>query len=287
MGPWRSDPLYPAQRKTVFLCRAGNGKSSAAFYPGLTAASVQETFPTAAEAAGNFTDVLTGPNGTPGLALKTPAVIPASCGGVLYTAPQRYQSCVHKWRRSGYCNAVHHGGANVRRGRIAYLHCREQHHLQLGEPLNLREDIVRVDEHLTTSTAFISGISTTTSLSSTLIRRLAPPGAVPVDPDLRNRPGYNTQFGWVYMIRPNFINSFKFNADWHKQTTPLQGNGFQKSTYGFAFHSSTRRAVAVPGRTSDHQLHRNCEFSDVRPGRRKRPRAEFPGGSDCGHQSRG
>ena len=36
------------------------------------------------EAAGDFTDVY---NGGAGLVLKTPAIIPASCGGTLFTAP--------------------------------------------------------------------------------------------------------------------------------------------------------------------------------------------------------
>ena len=78
-------PVPFMQRKGKLFFFAGQEwRKFRGVYPGLTAASVQETFPTAAEAAGNFTDVY---NGGAGLVLKTPAVIPASCGGVLFTAP--------------------------------------------------------------------------------------------------------------------------------------------------------------------------------------------------------
>ena len=52
--------------------------------PGLQSATETQTFPTVAEAGGDFTDVY---NGGAGLVLKTPAIIPASCGGTLFTAP--------------------------------------------------------------------------------------------------------------------------------------------------------------------------------------------------------
>ena len=79
-------PIPYIQRKGKLFFFAGQEwKKFRGVYPGITAASVQETFPTASEAGGDFTDVY---NGGAGLVLKTPAVIPASCsGGVLYTAP--------------------------------------------------------------------------------------------------------------------------------------------------------------------------------------------------------
>jgi hypothetical protein len=75
---------YIQPKGKLFFFAGQEWKKFRGVYPGLTAASVQETFPTAMEAAGNFTDVY---EGGAGLVLKTPAVIPASCGGVLYTAP--------------------------------------------------------------------------------------------------------------------------------------------------------------------------------------------------------
>src|SRR6202030_1781423 len=79
-------PIPLIQRKGKLFFFAGQEwKKFRGVYPGLTAASVEETFPTAMEATGDFTDIY---NGGTGLVLQTPAVIPASCsGGVLYTAP--------------------------------------------------------------------------------------------------------------------------------------------------------------------------------------------------------
>src|SRR6202007_724029 len=75
---------FMQRRGKLFFFAGQEWKKFSGVYPGLTAASVQETFPTAAEAAGNLTDFF---NGVSGLVLKTHAVIPASCGGVLFTAP--------------------------------------------------------------------------------------------------------------------------------------------------------------------------------------------------------
>src|SRR5580704_10347889 len=81
-------PIPLIQRKGKLFFFAGQEwKKFRGVYPGLTAASVQETLPTAAEVAGNFTDVLPPAPGKPGVTLVQPAVIPASCGGVFFTAP--------------------------------------------------------------------------------------------------------------------------------------------------------------------------------------------------------
>src|SRR5467141_1577678 len=73
---------YIQPKGKLFFFAGQEWKKLRGLIPGGPAASVQETFPTAMEAAGNFTDVLAK------VPLATPAVIPASCsGGVLYTAP--------------------------------------------------------------------------------------------------------------------------------------------------------------------------------------------------------
>ncbi len=70
-------PIPYIQRKGKLFFFAGQEwkrfRGSAA---GLESASASETFPTAAEVTGDFTDVYGG--GT-GLVLKTPAVVPAGC----------------------------------------------------------------------------------------------------------------------------------------------------------------------------------------------------------------
>jgi len=84
-------PIPYIQRKGKLFFFAGAGVEEVSRgIPRIDGCFVTETFPTAAEAAGNFTDVLPPAAGKPGIPLATPAVIPASCGGVLYTAAERH-----------------------------------------------------------------------------------------------------------------------------------------------------------------------------------------------------
>src|SRR5271163_2659877 len=219
---------YIQPKGKLFFFAGQEWKKFRGVYPGLTTASVQETFPTAAEVAGNFTDVS-------GLVLKTPAVIPASCGGVFFTAPNVINpSCISgdgAAIASLYTSAAKLSVA----GGLPTSTAANNTTFNLPNPLNLREDIIRVDEHANEKHSFYFRYIHDNVNIFNPFSTFGTAGAVPVDPDLRNRPGYNTQFGWVYTISPTVINSFKFNADWHKQTTPLQGTAYLKSTYGFSF----------------------------------------------------
>jgi hypothetical protein len=223
---------YIQPKGKLFFFAGQEWKKFRGVYPGLTAASVQETFPTAAEVAGNFTDVY---NGGTGLVLKAPAVIPASCGGVFFTAPNVINpSCISG---DGAAIAALYTSAaktSVNSG-LPTSAAANNTTFNLANPLNLREDIIRVDEHLNDKQSFYFRYIHDNVDIYNPYSTFGAAGALPVDPDLRDRPGYNTQIGWVYMIRPTLINSFKFNADWHRQTTPLQGTAWMKSDYGFAF----------------------------------------------------
>ena len=225
-------PIPYIQKGHLFFFAGQEWKKFRGVYPGLTAASVQETLPTAAEVAGNFTDVY---NGGTGLVLKTPAVIPASCGGVFLTAPNVINpACISG--DGAAIAALYTSAAKLSvNGGLPTAATAGNTAFNLANPLNLREDIIRVDEHLNDKHSFYFRYIHDNVNIYNPYSTFGAAGALPVDPDLRDRPGYNTQFGWVYMIRPTLINSFKFNADWHKQTTPLQGTAWMKSTYGFQF----------------------------------------------------
>jgi len=229
-------PIPYIQRKGKLFFFAGQEwKKFRGVYPGLTAATVTETFPTAMEAAGNFTDVYNG-GAAGGLALKTPAVIPASCsGGVLYTAPNVINpSCI---TGDGAAIATLYASAAKlsAQGALPTSTAANNMTFNLPNPLNLREDIIRVDEHANEKQSFyFRYIHDEVSIYNPY-STFGTAGAVPVDPDLRNRPGYNIQIGWVDVISPTFINEVRFNADWHKQRTPLQGTAWMKTPYGFKF----------------------------------------------------
>lgn len=213
-------------------------------YPGLTTASAQETFPTAMETAGNFTDVY---NGGTGLVLKTPAVIPSSCGGVLYTAPNVINpACISG--DGAAIAALYTAAAKLSTsGTLPTSTATNNLTFNLANPLNLREDIVRVDEHLNAKHSFyFRYIHDNVDIYNPYGTFPATAGDIPVDPDLRDRPGYNYQVGWVYVIRPTLINEAKFNADWHKQRTPVQGTAWERSTYGFQFIPPLGNPVQFP-----------------------------------------
>src|SRR5437879_4538889 len=59
--------------------------------------------------------------------------------------------------------------------------------------------------------------------------------ALPTTPTLRNRPGYAPQLGYTFTITPTLVNEAKLNASWNGQRTPLQGNNWDRATYGFQF----------------------------------------------------
>jgi hypothetical protein len=223
---------YIQHKGKLFFFAGQEWKKFRGVYPGLTTASVQETFPTAMEAAGNFTDVYSG--GT-GLVLKTPAVIPASCGGVLFTAPNVINpSCITG--DGAAIAALYTSAAKLSvAGGLPTSTAPNNTTFNLANPLNLREDIIRVDEHANEKHSFYFRYIHDNVDIYNPYSTFGAGGAVPVDPDLRNRPGYNYQIGWVYLISPTLINEVKFNADWHKQTTPLEGTAWMKSDYGFQF----------------------------------------------------
>jgi hypothetical protein len=221
---------YIQPKGKLFFFAGQEWKKFRGVYPGLTTASAQETFPTAAEAAGNFTDVL------PGLPLATPAVIPASCsGGVLYTAPNVINPTCITGDGAAIANLYTAAAKLSVQGALPTSTATPALTFNLPNPLNLREDIIRVDERANEKQSFYFRYIHDSVDIFNPYSTFGAAGAVPVDPDLRHRPGYNYQIGWVDVIRPTLINEVKFNADWHKQRTPLQGTAWERTPYGFAF----------------------------------------------------
>jgi hypothetical protein len=191
---------YIQPKRKLFFFAGQEWKKFRGVYPGLTAASVQETFPIAMEAAGNFTDVY---KGGAGLVLKAPAVIPASCGGVLYTAPNGINpACI---TGDGAAIAALYTSVAKMSTLAALPTATATNNMtfNLPNPLNLREDIIRVDEVATEKQSFYFRYIHDNVQIYNPYSTFGTAGAVPVDPDERNRPGYNIQIGWVYTNPPD------------------------------------------------------------------------------------
>ena len=230
-------PVPLIQKKGKLFFFAGQEyKKFRGVYPGLTTATQGETFPTVQEATGNFTDVLPPAGTTNGIILKTPAVIPASCsGGVLYTAPNVINPSCISGDGAALASLYTSAAKMSAQGGLSTSTAANNLTFNLPNPLNLREDIIRIDEHLNDKqSVYFRYLHDDVSIYNPF-GTFGTAGTVPVDPDLRNRPGYNYQVGWVYVISPSFINEAKFNADWHRQRTPQQGTAFLKSAYGLKF----------------------------------------------------
>jgi hypothetical protein len=221
------------RRGKLFFFAGQEWKKFRGVYPGLTAASVQETFPTAAEVAGNFTDVY---SGGAGLVLKQPAMIPASCGGTFFTTPNVINPACISGDGAAIAKLYTSAAGLSAAGGLPTAATSNNVTFNLPNPLNLREDIARVDEHLNDKQSlYFRYLHDYVSISNPYGTFPNLGGAVPVDPDLRFRPGYNLQLSWTAVIRPTLVNEAKINADWHSQRTPVQGTAWMKSTYGFQF----------------------------------------------------
>jgi len=236
---------YLQPKGKLFFFAGQEWKKFRGVYPGLTAASVQETFPTAMEATGNFTDVY---NGGAGLVMKTPSVIPASCAGVLYTAPNVINPACITGDGAAFA-ALYTSAAKLSvAGALPTSTLSNNTTFNLANPLNLREDIIRIDEHPNDKhSIYFRYIHDSVDIDNPYGTFPSLANAVPVDPDFRHRPGYNIQIGWTYVFSPSLINSLRFNADWHNQKTPLQGNAWMKSTYGFQFIPPLGSPSQFPG----------------------------------------
>jgi len=59
--------------------------------------------------------------------------------------------------------------------------------------------------------------------------------ALPNTPTARNRPGYSPQLGHLWTVNAHVVNEAKLNLSWNGQRTPLQGDDWKRSTFGFQF----------------------------------------------------
>ncbi len=186
-----------------------------------SATSQNQTLPTSAELAGDF-------SGVAGLTLKTPPNAPAGCAIVnnvmspqCITPDGKAIAAVYALaakRASTFRNAVTSNNATF----------------QPNNPQNWREDIIRLDYQLGAKHS-LYGRYIHDDLILTDAFGTFTPGGLPTTPTLRVRPGYSYQVGDVWTISPRIINEAKINASWNKQRIPPSGTTWERSTYGFAF----------------------------------------------------
>jgi hypothetical protein len=196
------------------------------------------TLPTQTEAQGNFSDILPGSAGLPvngGITLKTPGNAPAGCAIVNNIMNSNCITADGKALAQVYTLAAKQLSTG---GGLPTSVAINNAFFQPGGPTNFREDIIRVDFHASRKhNLYFRYIHDNVQVYNAFSTFGANVGGfqLPVDPDLRNRPGYNYQIGWVAEISPRLLNEVKFNADWHRQKIPPVGNLYLRDTYGFQF----------------------------------------------------
>jgi Carboxypeptidase regulatory-like domain len=225
-------PIPYMQKGKLFFFAGEEWKRFRGSAAGLQTATEAQTFPTAMEAAGNFSDIY---NGGTGLVLKTPAVIPASCGGTVFISPNVINpSCITG--DGAAIASLYTGAAKLSTlGALPTATTANNLTFNLPNPANIREDIIRVDEHFNDKQSIYFRYLHDNVLITNPYSTFGATPEVPIDPDQRDRPGYNIQIGWTYVISSTLLNELKANGDWHKQHTPLLGAAWMKTTYGFQF----------------------------------------------------
>ena len=112
-------------------------------------------------------------------------------------------------------------------------------------PLNFREDIVRLDFKINEKNSiFGRWISDHNSLIDPFGTFSS--GGLPTVPTTRNRPGQSYLVSETWNVRPNIINQGTFNFSFVSQHIPPFGTNWQRSTYGFQYNKLFPTAGEYP-----------------------------------------
>ena len=114
-----------------------------------------------------------------------------------------------------------------------------------SNPLNFREDIVRLDYRISDQNSifgrWISDHNTLIDPFGTFSS-----GGLPTVPTTRNRPGQSYLVSETWNVRPNIINQATFNFSFVSQHITPYGNGSDRATYGFQFNKLFPGAGTYP-----------------------------------------
>ena len=114
-----------------------------------------------------------------------------------------------------------------------------------SNPLNFREDIVRMDYRLNDKNSlFGRWISDHNSLIDPF--GTFSTGGLPTVPTTRNRPGQSYLVSETWNVSPNIINQATFNFSFVSQHVPPYGDNWERSTFGFQYNKLFPNAGEYP-----------------------------------------
>lgn len=106
--------------------------------------------------------------------------------------------------------------------------------LSPNNPLDFREDIVRIDYRLNDKHSvygrWIQDSNTLTDPFGTFSG-----SNLPTTPTVRSRPGESFLVAYTWLASPSIVNEARANTSWASQNIPPTGNTWLRSTYGFTY----------------------------------------------------
>jgi hypothetical protein len=103
---------------------------------------------------------------------------------------------------------------------------------QNPNPLDYRQDLARIDYRINDRhSAYARWIDDNNSIYIAT----GPGGSLPIDPEIRERPGKSALLSETWVVSPTVVNEAHIGASWNSQHYWNQGNTWQRSTQGFAF----------------------------------------------------
>lgn len=119
---------------------------------------------------------------------------------------------------------------------------------QSPNPLDYREDIGRFDYRINDRhTVFGRWVDDYNSI----YLANGPGGAIPITPEIRDRPGKSALLSHTWLISPTLINEVHAGASWNSQHYWNQGDTWQRSTQGFQFQRLYNSVGAYPNGIPD------------------------------------
>jgi hypothetical protein len=240
-----------------------SGKDKLFFFAGMEwkqihrfAASTNQTLPTTAELNGDFSFRLRGFDGIAGTpddgVLHDPSLVGACTAPVVnssgtVTTPANRTACfggtnpaLRNRIPAGRITADGMAFANVYRAMILqasrYVDAPVGSNATFQPPItsDFRQEFARVDYIINDKHSiygrYIHDSNSVIDPFGTFIN-----SPLPTSTELRNRPGNGLQFGYLWDIKANLINEFKYNSAWSDQVvTPTTDFSF-RPTYGFSF----------------------------------------------------
>jgi hypothetical protein len=103
---------------------------------------------------------------------------------------------------------------------------------QTPNPLDYREDLGRIDYHINDKNSLYGRW---VDDYNSIFLNFGPGGAIPITPEIRDRPGKSALLNETWVVSPSVVNEAHLGASWNGQRYLNQGDTWLRATQGFSF----------------------------------------------------